>query len=503
MDVVKRGTEYVKKAWGNLTGPQRVILIIAALAIVPLLLWAAYGVAGEDMVRFAGSELKGDERKAVLEKLRASGRKFEERGTDIYVPRQDRERLLMDVQTDLGDVSLRKLLESSNPFESRWDKEKKYQWALQTHIERMLRKMDPVQNASVVITPQAESSRFGSATPKASATVQVELKPNRELTRENVNALARLVAGSVPGLDPGQIQVLDTRGRVHKVSASPDTETSAALSGEEAEMEDRIRRKIERLYPQARVAVDALAQPSQLRKSTKTYGKGAIVRESERRKKVNQDSPTPSRIKGEGAAGAPESPPEPSRNESESELNIEYKPDETSVEEITPAGQIRKVTIGVLIPVDYENEKEIEMARQQKPEIESLVRQAAGTRVDENGITVMLVPTRRPVPPPAPTFGEKALALAEEYAGSVGLFTLALLGLWVIYKLLKAAIPARELESLEAMTARVAQEAAVAGGPAVPIPDEEVGRMKSGIKDMIGRNPRGVAVILKRWLAGR
>jgi flagellar biosynthesis/type III secretory pathway M-ring protein FliF/YscJ len=116
----------------------------------------------------------------------------------------------------------------------------------------------------------------------------------------------------------------------------------------------------------------------------------------------------------------------------------------------------------------------------------------------------MFFPTKPAELPPAPTFWE----VTKEFLGrnwlTIVLLILALIALILMYNILKAALPKGVVEEMEALRARIAEEVAVPEVPAeVALADQDVARMKLGIREMVSRNPRSVATIVKRWLLGK
>lgn len=499
MDVLNRAVETIKKGWAGLSAGRRAALATIAAALLLLLFWG-YRAASDDMVRLLGPEVTAEERAQALQELKAKKQHVEVRGDEIYVRRREKDRLFLELQGGLSDSSLRKLIETNSWWEPGSERQKKYHLALQMRLEQVIRSLEAVKNASVLITPAAESTHFGAPAPKATASVTIDLHPGRELTRGNVTAIARIVSGAVSGLDPERIHIADTRGRPYRV-ASAEAGAAGDLREIEKELEDDIRRQIQDAYPSARVFVRVAARSTDtVREEHRLEGPPKILEERERRK-TQAAPPAPPPIKGQQEG--PEGPAAPRGDIRESELELKQAYNQMKIQERMRAGAVEKVSIGVLLPVEYGNDEELKLAREQESRIKRLLTIVGRPYVDENSVEVALVPTRRPVPPPPPTLGERLAAAAEEHWPSAALILLGLVGLYLLYRLARAALPKGVVEDLETLRAHVTREGAVAGAGPAALADDEVTRMKAGIKEMIGRNPRGVAVILKRWLAGK
>ena len=89
----------------------------------------------------------------------------------------------------------------------------RYQHALEVELARSIASLQPVQEARVHLAlPKA--SAFVRDQKKPSASVIVQLYPGRSLEAGQVAAMVHLVAASIPGMDSGQVMVVDQRGNL-------------------------------------------------------------------------------------------------------------------------------------------------------------------------------------------------------------------------------------------------------------------------------------------------
>lgn len=509
MDVLKRALSQIKSMWGNLNAGQRGVVWASAAGIILLIVWGAMSAGtGDSMVKIVGVEVSQEHRSQVLAKLAEKNQRHEIRNQEIYVPRQDADRVVLDMSGEgiYTDQMMWKFLESSDIMASKWDKEKRFQIALQRKLEMMIRSIDVIRNASVQVNPQSEGSQLGFANGgHASAAVQVELKAGRELTRENVMAIAGLVGHAVPGLDLDKVHIMDTHGRPYGV---PRADSGAGLVStirdHEKQMEDSIQEKIVHIFPRARVVVRALAKTTTTNSKEKKYGK-PVVREAEDRKRKEKSGAAynTTGIKGEGAIeqGTPYAAGRGEIDESESrDYNVF---DEKLIEQSDPAGSIDKITVAVYYPVE-DDPKAIEQAKADEPKIKAMVKAAAGPQADEGSVTIMMVPTRKPEPLPEPGLRDSAIEWLGRSWSTVGLGLLALVALALVFFVVRSAIPKGAVEEVAELKRRIDEGAtAVVGVPEGALGDEDVGRLKLGIREMVSRNPRGGAIILKRWMMGK
>ncbi len=86
-----------------------------------------------------------------------------------------------------------------------------YQRSLEAALARSVESIDAVQSARVHLALPRQSTFLREQVPPA-ASVLVELKPGAGIDEETVESLRQIVAGSVPGMNPGQVSVVDQRG---------------------------------------------------------------------------------------------------------------------------------------------------------------------------------------------------------------------------------------------------------------------------------------------------
>ncbi|HEX5792968.1 MAG TPA: flagellar basal-body MS-ring/collar protein FliF, partial [Rheinheimera sp.] len=89
-----------------------------------------------------------------------------------------------------------------------------YQHALEGELARTIITMDGVRNARVHLAVPKRSLFIGRQEEKSAASVMVDVAPGYELKPAQVEAIVSLIAGSVPGLDPRKVSVVDQSGKL-------------------------------------------------------------------------------------------------------------------------------------------------------------------------------------------------------------------------------------------------------------------------------------------------
>jgi flagellar M-ring protein FliF len=153
---------------------------------------------------------------AIIEELKSKNvpYKIEGNGTLILVPAED----VYDLRLSLVSKGYPK--EGSVGFEifdktdfktTRFVQELNYRRALQGELARTIGRFKEVDSAKVFIVIPKESL-FVEAAKSPSASIQLDLRSN--LPPEKLAGIIHLVASAVEGLEPEQVTVVDTRGRV-------------------------------------------------------------------------------------------------------------------------------------------------------------------------------------------------------------------------------------------------------------------------------------------------
>lgn len=135
------------------------------------------------------------------------------------------------------------------------------QRALQGELARTIMSIDGVEAARVHLSLGEQTAFRGDRRPPR-ASVSVRTRPGRALTPTTVRGIQRLIAGSVPEMDPASVAVLNDRGAL--VSADVPGEAALAPADEERRrierfFELRIRRAVEARFPSRTLEVNVWA----------------------------------------------------------------------------------------------------------------------------------------------------------------------------------------------------------------------------------------------------
>lgn len=505
MDSVKSALDSIGRMWTALNATQRVVLSVAAAAMVALLVWGSASSV-PTMVRVAGPELDAASRTAILRKFQERNQKHEIRGAEILVPKEDADRVVLELAGEGGmnEDAIWKFLEDGDIFKSSKDKDLRYKRALEQKLGLMIRRVEFVKNASVVITYGSKADRLGFEGQRASASVQVELQEGNKLSQKNVTAIANLVAKSVPGLDVDQVVISDTKGLSYSLPRKDGgVGTATDFREYERQIEEDIQGRIKTAFRTASVVVRVVTRNTTIQKETVKNSNLRVVEEEERRRVEKGVADTATRVvKGNDQGSAPVEPAP--REVTDQEFKNKYAPGNQETVKINdPAGQIEKINVGVLIPIEVgADNKELVEAEKELSKIKQWVMQAAGDKATNESVSVQFIASRRPEALIAQPSPDTTMTWMARHASKIALFGLALAGLFVLLRVVQTAMARETVEELQSLTTALTetQEAsAELAGPAAG----DLGRLRQNVQDMVGRNPQSVAASLKSFMSGR
>jgi flagellar M-ring protein FliF len=233
--------------WKSTSNKKKMIYISLFISIIAALSLSIYFVSKPSLVPLYSNELSQKEIgdiKAELDREGYMGYELAKNGTTILVPQED----VADLQVAMATKGLPKT--GSISF---YDMTKELQFgatdrqldamekeALQGEVENLLKHVEGVKNAAVVIS-SPEESLFAKPddSEKASASVVIELEPGYNLEPSQIKVLYHLVGKSIPNLPKENIMITDQAGQW----LEDPQESTSSLAG--FEQQRQIQRDIE------------------------------------------------------------------------------------------------------------------------------------------------------------------------------------------------------------------------------------------------------------------
>jgi flagellar M-ring protein FliF len=421
-----------------------------------------------------------------------------------------------------------------------------YRRALEGEIARTIITIAEVAGARVHIAP-AKDSLFGAREQPAKASVVLKLKnAGRPLATATVNGIASLVAGSIEGLRPEAVVILDSYGRP---LARPSGGDDGPLDGIQLERQQRVERDLTTkvvglLEPvvgaeRVRVNISARINPQSQEETEERWDPGASVVRSRQTTSdgtvpgtgsqgvagVRANVPTPP-----AAAGQPAGPPPavqtatttPATMRSAETTN--YEVSRITRHTIRPRGEIARLSVAVIVdnePVVTKDKKGV-TTRSTKPreqaelqKIQALVATAVGLdtlRGDQLTVENVSFEVGELEVPATPGLWERYGPAATEIGRIVAVALLGLLAFVVVVRpLMKrslASLPQvvvhervpqqlpKTVEELQAdIEAQLAAAEAKAGQP------RKMTVLTKRLTSIVHKEPEHAARLIRTWLA--
>lgn len=378
-----------------------------------------------------------------------------------------------------------------------------YQRALQEELRRTVVQLSEVEQARVHLVLPRESV-FLDEEVVPSASIALKLKPYAELKPNQVQGIQSLVMGSIEGLTPENIHIIDMQGNVLNDSLS-ETEslTAAALENYELrrkyekEMETRLQQMLNRILgPGRAVAMVSADMNFDHEQTVRTeHGPGAVYSEQT----INEEGT------GGTAGGVPADAEMPGEqlpflgNQTDSNYNKEqtttnYQVDTTEQTLVKSPGTIRRLSVSVTVDGEY------------TPNNLDSLQQTLASAVGYNAargdqITVSSMAFNEEANPNFNETAETPTLTDQRYLISAGIALAVLILLLVLFLLLRRrARRRRELLELQEAEEQARQEAAIAEEQQEFIIEEPKPGYRTQIKEIAKDRPDDVAEILKVWL---
>lgn len=233
-----------------------------------------------------------------------------------------------------------------------------YTRALQGELSRTISSLEPVE-ATRVHLAIPEKRLFKDQQKLTTASVIVTLVPGRTLSGDQVKGILHMVAGSIPGLDPSNVKVIDSRGMVLESDepADKDKMLSTDMLAFQQEVERRMELRAQDLLDKtmgadkAMVRVTASIDFAKVEKTEELFDAEEPVVRSEQVSQESSGSATTGGIPGvesnlqgnvAGAAGSG-----PASNSSTRTTNYEIS--KTISKIVNPVGTLTSLSVSVLV----------------------------------------------------------------------------------------------------------------------------------------------------------
>ncbi len=491
METLRQFAEQLKQLWTRQSVIWRVLFLVAAAICLVVIVGVVIWVKPEYSVLF--SDLPVEDAAEITAKLDAEDvpYRLSAEGTTVSVPKDRTQKLRMDVAVSglpSGPGKGWGLFDDSQFGMTPFQQNVAYQRAIQSELARTIMQLDQVESAWVHVV-QPDDTPFVREKKPVTSSVVIKTELGAALSRKETEGIVALVAGSVKGLTPEHVTVLDTQHRVLSRSSDPYEEMSSRQLEYQRDVESYLAEKAQQLLVgvygegNSTVRVTADIDFKRVKEDSATYDPDGrvILKEKTRTLKTTQPEtggttgaaynlPTSfNRVSLQSMTGEKE----------EEEIESEYVVSRTNRTSEKMQGIVKRLTVAVMVREDAAIAAGLPHFKIKPEQVADLVKRAVGydeARKDEIQVIIGRVKEDEPaeseaaadVPEEIGTW-QKILDILQ--AVSLALAVLAAVGIFLLvrWKMRKPPEPEPEPEP-------------------VPVPRASLGNLDS------------VAEALKKWL---
>lgn len=311
-----------------------------------------------------------------------------------YTQTQRDRALLAIVKSGLMDQNVGLEIFDKGDFTStKEDKRIRLARAINGELARLIRKIPPIENASVFISIP-EQSMFTSMQKPVTATVQITIPSGDKLDQLKVKAITNLLLGSVTGLTADNISITDTNGNVYSSIIGGQDEMIDKAQENDKYMQQKVDAQLDKLIGKGNyvATVSTSLRQAPMEKTSILYDPNRKTSVSEQTfheglGDKSQDSSEGGAVSVYVPSGLPQTSgggSSQNRNYARTARETQYGVSKTQVSEYTSAGVIEQVSVAVTLdknslPPDTTVE-----------ELKELIAGAAGPKVDAKNVTIAL-----------------------------------------------------------------------------------------------------------------
>jgi flagellar M-ring protein FliF len=314
---------------------------------------------------------------------------------------EDRDRALITlVESGLMDRNVGlEAFDKGDLTASREEKRIKLIRAQQGELARLIRKIRPIQDATVSLSIP-EPSIFKSEQKPMSASVQVTLDSGDRLTRDKVRSIINLVVASIQGLDAQHVALSDTNGNTYNSVLDVGSELNDRLEEQDQYMKQKVASQLDKLVGTGNyvVTVSTLLREAPREEMTQTFdpSQSSVSSKQQFTEKLNTaggsqlaGGPTSTVLPEglQGAAGA--SNPKLDKGYQRNGTEVSYATGKTQVVETFMPGMIEDITIAVSVDAAHFPAMNLD-------ELRLLLARAASPKVDPVNVSVVKTTFERP-----------------------------------------------------------------------------------------------------------
>lgn len=535
-----------KEAWGRFSRTQKILLIaIPAALFVGLMVFIL--VSSQSKYEVLYSRLEDKDAAEVTTELKKENIPYQVRGRDnltmILVPSDK----VYDTRLALAGQGLPRgtgvgyeIFDQPKWGSTDFTQKVNYKRALEGELQRTIDSLQEIESSHVsIVMPEPEL--FTEKEKPTTASVVLELKPDAQLKKEQVRGIVHLVSASVEGLNPENVNVIDSKGNIlsafiqeEQQENNPDNPDASTLTQQaklalhqmevqqsyEKDLETKITSMLSKVLEgnshfsvkvSAELNFDKTESDSEIFEPV-VDGQGIARSQQTKREQYVGDGGFPASVVG-GVPGTDSNIPGyqavagTNAQYSKEETTTNYEINRTVKHAVVAPGSPKRVSVGVFVD---------NLQPQQVEAIKAAVTAAAGldlNRGDQVDVENM------------PFDNTRALASLKENQmeehqnmimtlGKIGLLVLMALGVLLFLRsLLKPKKEKQYVETLEEAPEEPVMMPQVEDIITTDVTAEDLARAEAAreakkreavrkeVFDMANKNPENIAQIIKKWLS--
>lgn len=501
----QRGKEF----WAGLTMPRRIALASAAVALLAGVIGLSLYL-GRTEYKVLYSNLGPEDASAVIKSLQSDKVRYQlaDNGSTILVPKDvvyDQRIKIAGEGGLVGQGIGFEIFDKVKVGQTDFVQKINYTRALQGELSRTISEFPSVESARVhLVIPKRSLFVEDRQAPSASAVLKLN-RPNVKPDQKEIDAILNMMVMAVEGLDKNHVSITDNGG---KVLYQPEEDSMIGVTSTQMEhrqqvqknLEQRIEEMLQPIFGQGRVIakVNADMDFSQRTIRREIFDPEKTVVRSEQRSeesqsgRANLEAGAPdANFRGDGITGSVSN-----QNGTRETRTTNYEINREEEQIITNVGDLRRLTVAVIIDGSYEKIDGAWTFVPRKPEelerVRHLVSNAVGLDAARgDSLEVSSAPFNDTEPPHDPNFGDVLAEYAERLGKPLLNALLAFLFLMLIVRpvvlaLIRPKVEAGEMvEGLEGLPSAEEQLALYEALEEAAKGDEEGGENASGDDELV------------------
>ncbi len=360
MDFIKKALAQVREHFFSLTTSQKLVYVLLVMLIAISSVWTIFWTAKPEMIPLLDQTFDDTQLANIENRLDMWDVKYKVENGKIYVRRQDQNRLLARLQLASAlpnDVSegWRNLILKSDMWLPAEDRRRRWQLAREQRLAQVIRLMDGVREAHVIINTGSKRLLSGGPSSDPSASVYLQMQPGVKPSRKVIEAVADLVSGAVNRLARDRVRIV-ANGIPYRVSKEDSLFTADVLETRRR-YEQHFGQKIRDVLgiPNALVGVFVELETETIQTQEQKYGEPVVSREHniEDVSEEPQLSGEPGVRPNTGLSVPAAQPKVNKTSKTESETEYEGKRDVTTIIKHNLAGTVKTIRATINIPHSY------------------------------------------------------------------------------------------------------------------------------------------------------